>query len=78
MTDEFSPGGNPQDRFTIVKPEEYLPPRFVPAQIDAQDAQVTIDAIEADMRAAAASGQLNQVLDIALGVLRAVLGVAKV
>lgn len=75
MSDEFSPTGNPQDRFQTIDATKYLPAGFVPAVIDPVAAQATIDAVEADIREAQQNGTLNQVLDIALGTLRAVLGV---
>lgn len=78
MADEFSPGGNPQDRFKTIDPASYLPADFVPATVNPLDAQATIDAVEVDILQAQQAGDLNKALDISLGVLRAVLGVAKV
>lgn len=78
MSDEFSPNGNPQDRFQTIDPMKYLPAGFVPVMCDPVSAQATVDAIEADMSSAALNGQMNQVLDIGLGVIRALLGVPKV
>lgn len=73
--DEFSPGGNPQDRGTVIDPTKYLPQGFTPVYSDPADANATLQQVAADTQALIqAGGPMNQVLNTLLGVLGTALG----